>query len=122
MFDSMMTALPHVKAGKLRALAVTGAQRSSVVPDLPTVAESGLPGYSAVGWVGVVAPAGTPPAIVAKLHDAIVAALAAPDVREKLISQAAEPVGSSPQGFATFMQAETQKWAHAVRESGAKAD
>lgn len=122
MFDSMMTALPHVKAGKLRALAVTGAKRSPVVPDIPTVAESGLPGYSAVGWIGVVAPAGTPQPIIAKLNDAIVKALAAPDVREKLISQAAEPIGSSPQEFAAFMQAETQKWAQAVRDSGAKVD
>lgn len=122
MFDSLMTALPHVKSGKLRALGVTGTQRSSAAPDIPTIAEAGVPGYSAVGWIGVVAPAGTPQPIVAKLHDAIVKALNTPDIREKLVAQAAEPVGSSPQEFAAFMRTETEKWARAVRASGATAD
>lgn len=115
MFDSMITALPLVKAGKLRALAVTGTQRSPVVPELPTVAEAGLPGYSATGWIGVVGPANMPPAIVAKLQASIVAALADPTLRQTLIDQAAEPVGSTPSEFAAFIKAETDKWAIAVR-------
>ncbi len=115
MFDSMITALPLVKAGQLRALGVTGATRSPVVPDLPTVAEAGLPGYSATGWIGVVAPANTPPAIVEKLNASIVKALADPALREKLIAQAAEPVGSSPAEFTAFIRGETDKWAKAVR-------
>jgi tripartite-type tricarboxylate transporter receptor subunit TctC len=117
MFDSMITALPLVKGGQLRALAVTGKERSPVVPDLPTVSEAGLPGYSAVGWIGVVAPAHTPPAVVEKLNVAIVKALADPDLSQKLIAQAAEPVGSTPTEFATFIRAETDKWAKAVHNA-----
>lgn len=115
MFDSMITALPLVKGGKLRALAVTGQQRSPVVPELPTVAEAGLPGYSAMGWIGVVAPAHTPPDVVAKLNASIVKALADPALRKILIDQAVEPVGSSPSEFAAFIKSETAKWAIAVR-------
>ena len=115
MFDSMITALPQVKAGKLRALAVTGAQRSPVVPDVPTVAEAGLPGYSATGWIGVVGPAKMPPAIANKLQAAIAKALADPDLRKTLVDQAAEPIGSTPADFAKFIDAETAKWAIAVR-------
>jgi tripartite-type tricarboxylate transporter receptor subunit TctC len=115
MFDSMITALPQVKAGKLRALAVTGAQRSPVVPDVPTVAEAGLPGYSATGWIGVVGPAKMPPAIANKLQAAISKALADPDLRKTLVDQAAEPIGSTPADFAKFIDAETAKWAIAVR-------
>ena len=115
MFDSMITALPLVKSGKLRALAVTGAQRSPVVPDVPTVAEAGLPGYSATGWIGVVGPANMPPEIANKLQAAIAKALADPDLRRTLIEQAAEPVGSTPAEFAKFIDAETAKWAIAVR-------
>ncbi|MDO8876084.1 MAG: tripartite tricarboxylate transporter substrate binding protein [Pseudolabrys sp.] len=115
MFDSMITALPQVKAGKLRALAVTGAQRSPVVPDVPTVAEAGLPGYSATGWIGVVGPAKLPPAIANKLQGAIAKALADPEVRKTLINQAAEPIASTPAEFAKFIDGETAKWAIAVR-------
>jgi tripartite-type tricarboxylate transporter receptor subunit TctC len=119
MFDSIITAAPYVRSGKLRALGITGTQRSPVLPDVPTIAESGLPGYSAFGWTGVVAPAGTPEPIIAKLNDAINRALAAPDLRKTLLAQAAEPVGSTPQEFAAFMAAETEKWAQAVKASGA---
>jgi tripartite-type tricarboxylate transporter receptor subunit TctC len=122
MFDSMITALPHVKSGKLRALAVTGTKRSPALPDIPTVAESALPGYSAVGWTGLVVPAGTPALVIARLHDAAVKALLAPEIRDTFIAQAAEPVGSTPQQFAAFMRDETKKWAQAVKDSGAIAD
>ncbi|MBK7658988.1 MAG: tripartite tricarboxylate transporter substrate binding protein [Betaproteobacteria bacterium] len=119
MFDSMMTALPLVKAGKLRALGTTGTTRSSAAPDVPTIAEQGMPQYSAAGWIGVVAPAKTPPEIVAKLRNAVVTALKTPQVAERLTSQAAEIVGSTPEEFGAFMKAETAKWAIAVRASGA---
>jgi len=119
MFDSMMTALPLVKAGKLRALGTTGTERSSAAPDVPTIAEQGMPQFSAAGWIGVVAPAKTPPEIVAKLRNAVVAALKTPQVSERLTSQAAEIVGSTPEEFGAFMKAETAKWAIAVRASGA---
>ncbi|HQW38737.1 MAG TPA: tripartite tricarboxylate transporter substrate-binding protein, partial [Usitatibacteraceae bacterium] len=122
MFDSMMTALPLVKAGKLRALGVTGATRSPAVPDIPTIAEQGVAGYSAVGWIGVVAPAKTPPEIVAKLSKAVASAVKAPAVAERLTAQAAEPVGSTPEEFAAFIQAETKKWERAVRDSGARVE
>ncbi len=122
MFDSMMTALPLVKAGKLRALGITGATRSPAVPDIPTIAEQGVAGYSAAGWIGVVAPAKTPPEIVAKLSKAVAAAVKAPAVAERLSAQAAEPVGSTPEEFAAFIQAETKKWERAVRDSGARVE
>lgn len=122
MFDSMITALPLVKDGKLRALAVTGDKRSPAVPDIPTVAESGVPGYSAVGWIGAVAPAGTPPEIINKLNAAFVAALKNPEISAKLLSQAAEPVGNTPAEFSAFIKAETQKWSKTVKESGASVD
>ena len=122
MFDSMITALPLVKDGKLRALAVTGDKRSPAVPDIPTIAESGVPGYSAVGWIGAVAPAGTPPEIINKLNAAFVAALKNPEIRAKLLAQAAEPVGNTPAEFAAFIKFETQKWSKTVKDSGASVD
>lgn len=122
MFDSMMTALPLVRAGKLRALGVTGATRSSVVPEIPTIAEQGVAGYSAVGWIGVVAPAKTPVDVVRRLSGAVAAAVRNPAIAERLSSQAAEPVGSTPEEFAAFIRSETSKWEKAVRASGAQAD
>lgn len=122
MFDSMITTMPLVEGGKLRALAVTGKTRSPLVPNIPTVAESGLPDYEATGWTGVVVPAKTPPAIVAKLNAAIVQALKSPDVREAFAKQAAEPVGSTPEEFAAFIRSETDKWARIIRDAGISAD
>ena len=122
MFSTMPPALPHVKDGKLRALAVTSAKRSPAAPELPTVDEIALPGFEANTWHGVVVPAGTPGAIVARLNREIVAILHLPDVVERLSGQGAEPVGSTPREFAAYIRAETVKWARVVRESGAKAE
>jgi tripartite-type tricarboxylate transporter receptor subunit TctC len=122
MFDNLPSGLPHVKAGKLRALGVTSARRSPAVPDIPTIAESGVPGYEVDSWFGILAPAGTPPEIVNKLNAEIVRILKLPDVNERLAEQGAQPVGDTPQQFAEHIRRETAKWAKVVKASGAKAD
>jgi tripartite-type tricarboxylate transporter receptor subunit TctC len=122
MFSTMPPALPHVKDGKLRALAVTSLKRSPAMPELPTVGEAALPGFEANTWHGVVLPAGTPTGIVARLNREIVAILHLPDIVERLSSQGAEPVGSTPEEFAAYIRSETLKWAKVVRDSGAKAE
>jgi tripartite-type tricarboxylate transporter receptor subunit TctC len=118
MAPNLLTALPHIKAGKLRALAVTSAKRSEGLPDVPTIAESGLPGYDSTQWYGVLAPAGTSRAIVARLHDEIVRALRTPDVLQRLAADGAEPVGSSPEEFAAFIKTEMVKWAKVASAAG----
>src|SRR5882672_5373156 len=122
MAPNLLTALPHIKAGKLRALAVTSAKRSEGLPDVPTIAESGLPGYDSTQWYGVLAPAGTLPAIVARLHGEIVRALRAPEVMQRLAADGAEPVGSSPEEFAAFIRSEIDKWAKVARAAGIRAE
>ncbi len=122
MFDNLPPSLPQIKAGKLRALAVTSAARAPALPDVPTVAEAGLPGFEASSWFGVLAPAGTPPAIVAKLNAEIGRWLATPEAKEKLAKQGADAAGGSPEDFVKHIAAETAKWAKVVKESGAKID
>jgi tripartite-type tricarboxylate transporter receptor subunit TctC len=122
MFSTMPPALPHVKDGKLRALAVTSAKRSPAAPGLPTIDEAALPGFEANTWHGVVLPAGAPREVIAKLNHEIVAILHLPDVVERLESQGAEALGSTPEEFAAYIRSETAKWAKVVRESGAKAE
>jgi tripartite-type tricarboxylate transporter receptor subunit TctC len=117
-FDSLVIAQPLIKSGKLRAIAVTGPERSPAAPDIPTVAET-LPGYAMTSWIGVFAPAGTPRPIVERLQQEIAKALADPRVREQLVSQAADPVASKPDDFARFTADETEKWAPVVKASGA---
>ncbi|NUO88970.1 MAG: tripartite tricarboxylate transporter substrate binding protein [Cupriavidus sp.] len=121
MFAPTVSAMPFVRQGKLRALAVTTARRSGSLPDIPTVAESGLPGYAFDSWFGILAPAGTPKEIIDTLNAEIGKALAAPDVRERLAAQGAEPKRSSPQEFASYIQAEIGKLAPVIRQSGALA-
>ncbi len=122
MFDNMPSAIPHVKGGKLRALAVTTAKRSPALPDVPTIAEAGVPGYEATSWFGLLAPAGTPAPVVAKLNASILKALADPEVKKKLAEQGAEPHGEKPEQFAAFIESETVKWGKVVKESGASLD
>src|SRR5690349_19011825 len=117
---TMLTGLPHVKSGRLRGLGVTGAKRSSVLPDLPTVAEAGVPGYEAVQWYGLFAPAKTPKEIIAKLHDAMVSVLHSPAIKNRLAADGAEPVASTPEEFARFLRSETEKWGKVVRAAGIK--
>ena len=121
-FPTIPSALPHVRSGKLRVLAVTSAQRSKTVPDIATIAESGLPGYEASSWYGLLAPAGTPDAVVEKLQKEISKVLRDPHVRDRLLGQGLDPVGNSPAEFAVMIKSEIGKWAKVVQASGAKAD
>jgi tripartite-type tricarboxylate transporter receptor subunit TctC len=114
------SAMPHVRAGRLKGLAVTSAARTRAAPELPTMAESGYPGFDVTGWFGVLAPAKTPRAIVAKLNDEIVRILRLPEVEQRLVSQAAEPVASEPEVFAEHIAAETRKWAQVIKQAGIK--
>jgi tripartite-type tricarboxylate transporter receptor subunit TctC len=118
--DVAISAMPQVKAGKLRALAITSGKRSSLMPELPTIAESGLPGYDMSGWFGTVAPAGTPAAVVASLNREYVRALRSPEVRERLEGYGFEVVGNTPEEFASRMRNESQRLARVIQESGAK--
>lgn len=114
--------MPHVKAGKLKALAVTGSSRSPAAPEVPTIAESGLPGYSVTAWWGMLAPAGTPQAIVTRLHREVARLLQAPDLRDRLAAAGIDTVGSSPKEFGAYIRQEIATWAKVVKESGARVD
>ena len=122
MFSPSSTVLPHVKTGRLRALAVTTTLRLPSLPDLPTVAESGLKGYETLTWFGFVAPVKTPPVIVTRLNAEIVKVLALPEVRNIFASQGIETLGGTPDQFASYIRDEIAKWAKAIRLSGAKAE
>ena len=122
MFDNLPSSLPQIKAGKLRAIAVTSAQRAPALPDIPTIAESGLPGFEATSWFGIVAPTGTPPAIIARINADVNQWLQSPEAREKLLAQGALAAGGTPEQFAAYIRAETEKWAKVVKASGAKVD
>jgi tripartite-type tricarboxylate transporter receptor subunit TctC len=122
MFDNLASAQGQIRAGTVRALAVTTARRSPLAPDIPTIGESGLPGFDISTWFGVFAPAATPPGIVGQLHDAFAGALALPDVQQRMLGLGAEPVSSTPKEFAAYIDAEAKKYARLVKASGAKAD
>ena len=123
MFDNLANALPQVKAGKLRAIAVTTAARAPSVPELPTIAESGLPGFDLTTWFGIFAPAGTPPEVVAKLNAEIAKALSAKDLAERLAAMGTvPPENNTPERFAAFVRSEAAKYARVVKDSGARVD
>jgi tripartite-type tricarboxylate transporter receptor subunit TctC len=121
-FDTMTAALPSVKTGKLRALAVTSAQRASGVPDLPTVAEAGLPGFEISTWYGLIAPAGTNASLLTKVQQDVARALQLSDMRQRFAELSAEPGGMPPAEFGAFMQAEIEKYARLVKQANIKAE
>lgn len=116
-FPTIPSALPYIRAGKLRALAVTSAERATSLPDVPTIAEAGLPGYEASSWYGLLAPAKTPSEIVASLQKAVATAMQAPALRERLLSEGLEPVGSTPEAFAAALRTDTAKWADLAKRA-----
>jgi tripartite-type tricarboxylate transporter receptor subunit TctC len=121
-FATTITALPHVRSGRLRALGVGNRARSPVLPEIPTVAEAGVPGYEAVNWIGIVAPAGTPATIVAKLHTEISAILNSAEVHKQLSAEGVEVMRMSSADFGAFMVREMDKWGRVVKEGGIKAE
>ena len=118
LFGNVLSTMASMKSGRLRALAVTTAQRSKVLPDLPTIAESGVPGYENSTWFGLLAPAGTPPAVVSRLNAELVKISKSPDVIERLAPDGGEPVGSTPEQFARLIATETARWGKLVKEVG----
>jgi tripartite-type tricarboxylate transporter receptor subunit TctC len=122
MFDNLASSMPQVKAGKLHALAVTTAKRSTLVPELPTMADAGLAGFDISTWFGLLAPAGTPPDVIAKWNADVVKILKSPEMRERLAAQGAEAAPTTPAEFAAFIAAEIPKYAKIVKASGAKVD
>jgi tripartite-type tricarboxylate transporter receptor subunit TctC len=122
MIDAITTMAPYVQAGRVRALGTTGRSRSGVLPDVPTVAEAGVPGYDATIWLGIMAPANTPKPIVDKLNGEINKMLARADIKEMWEKQGAEPIAMSPAEFDKYLRADIEKWAHVVKVSGAKID
>ncbi|GIK86426.1 MAG: ABC transporter substrate-binding protein [Betaproteobacteria bacterium] len=122
MFDNLANAMAQVKGGRVRAIAVTTAQRSKLAPDLPTMAEQGLPGFDIATWFGLLAPAGTPPEVIARWNAEVVKALNAPDVRERMVAQGADPTPTTPAEFAAFIAKERDKYARIVKASGARVD
>jgi tripartite-type tricarboxylate transporter receptor subunit TctC len=122
MFEMGYSALPAIQADKIRPLAVTSKARLAILPDVPTMAESGLPGFEAVSWIGALVPAGTPQPIVDKIHTDLVAVLRMPEIKERLGALGAEVVGNTPEQFAAWNRSEIAKWAKAIKESGARAE
>jgi len=121
-FGNIFALVPHVKSGRLRAIAVTGAERSSALPEVPTVSESGLPGFEAVGVHGLLAPAGTPRRIIEKLNGECVSILRSPEVRAQLASEGAQAIGNTPEQYAAHLASEVQKWGKLIRERGIRAE
>jgi tripartite-type tricarboxylate transporter receptor subunit TctC len=121
-FPTTPTAIPQLKSGKLRGVAVTSAQRAPSIPDLPTISESGLPGYEIIIWYGLLVPAGTPSDLIARLHAESVKLLNAPDVRERLSAAGFEPIGTTPEQFGPYIRDEVAKWAKVVKATGIRAE
>lgn len=121
-FAAIGTAAPHLASGKLKAIGLTGTQRHRSLPQVPTIAESGLPGYETGVWLGLLAPAGTPPDAIARVQSAVAELLLQPAVRERMLTLGAEPVGSAPAAFADRIRGDTEKWSRVIREAQIKAD
>ena len=122
MFDNMVSAIPFIRSGKVKPIAVTSLRRSSILPELPTVSESGVPGYESVAYFGVFAPAGTPADVVARLNAEIVKIVHAAETKAKLADLGAEVEGSSPEAFAAIVKSEAAKWAKVIKDAGIRAE
>jgi tripartite-type tricarboxylate transporter receptor subunit TctC len=122
MFDSTIAILPHIKSGKVKAIAVTAAKRSSQLPDVPTFAEAGMPGFESYAWYGFFAPSKTPKDVIAKLNAAAVKVMKGPDYQRVLTETGSEFVGDTPENFAAFVRAEAAKWGKIAKETGATVD
>lgn len=120
MFTGIASVLAHIKSGRLRALSVNGSKRSTAFPEVPTAGESGLPGFEVDFWIGILAPVGTPPAVVTRLNGEVNRILAQEDVRERLIALGTEPIGGSPQQFAALIRKDIARWAEAIKAAGVK--
>jgi tripartite-type tricarboxylate transporter receptor subunit TctC len=121
-FASIISGAPHVKSGKVRALAVTGARRSPALPEFPTMMEAGVKGYESSTWYGLLAPKATPRPVIMKIHDEVVVMLKQPAIRDRLLAEGAEPVGNTPEEFGAFIQSEIDKWGKVIRTAGLKAE
>jgi tripartite-type tricarboxylate transporter receptor subunit TctC len=122
MIENMPGTMPYVMAGNLRALAITSPQRSPLAPELPTMAEAGVPGYEMSGWNGIFAVKGTPPDIVERLYSEVAKILRAPEVRRELAALGAEPVGDTPDEFGAFLKADMARWGRIIQEKGIRSD
>jgi tripartite-type tricarboxylate transporter receptor subunit TctC len=122
MFPTLQSVVPHVKSGRVRLIAMTTEKRSPAFPEVPTVEESGIPGVIAVAWFGIHAPAGTPKAVIARLHDDAVKVVREPSIRDRFLADGADPVGSTPDEFGRFVASEIGKWTKVVRAAGIKAE
>jgi tripartite-type tricarboxylate transporter receptor subunit TctC len=122
LFATQLASWPHVQSGRIRALAVSTAKRPASLPDLPTVAEAGIPGYDAGVWYGILAPAGTPREIVARLNGEIARALNQPDYRNLLVNNTIEPIGSPPEQLSRYIKSELVKWAKVIKDAGVRVD
>jgi len=122
MIENMPGTMPFVKSGKLRALAITSAQRSPLAPDLPTLAEAGVPGYEVVGWNGLFAIKGTPPEVITRVNMEMAKILHAPEVRQQMAVLGAEPIGNTPEEFAAFLKAENARWGRIIKEKGIRSE
>jgi tripartite-type tricarboxylate transporter receptor subunit TctC len=122
MFSDVAAVLPHVKSGRLKALGIGSTRRFDGLPDVPTISEAGVPGFEGGGFLGLVAPAGTPAATVSALNSAAAKTLAVPDVRARLVALATVPIGGSPDQFGEFLKGEIDKWAKVIHKGNIKAD
>jgi tripartite-type tricarboxylate transporter receptor subunit TctC len=121
-FSTITSALPHVRSGRVRAVAVSSAKRHAQVPDVPTIAESGYPGYDVLSWYALLAPAGTPKPVIARLHGETLKILGSNEVKERMAADGAEPVSSTPQELSAYLNSERARWAKVIRQSGATAE
>jgi tripartite-type tricarboxylate transporter receptor subunit TctC len=122
MFSNLLTSMPHVRSGRLRAIAISTAKRSPQAPELPTIAESGVPGYDVTPWYGILAPAGTSRAIVMKWNREVARILQLPDMKERFVAQGIDLASSTPEAFGNLIKAEVPRWRKIIKDSGAKVD